>query len=152
MNWIESTGWWSPLLMVGVFVAGSLLTVWRLESMSAGGLEGTVLGTLITPYITGMGNLFFAFLIARQKSGSATEVFTNCLVNNVTNMTLVLGLPAIIWNMSVVPEKTAAKKAKGKPSVKTHEINRLSVLLTLTAILFFTGTTWALGSDRKSTR
>ncbi|HZV36189.1 MAG TPA: sodium:calcium symporter, partial [Verrucomicrobiae bacterium] len=149
MNWIESTGWWSPLLMVGVFVAGSLLTVWRLESMSAGGLEGTVLGTLITPYITGMGNLFFAFLIARQKSGSATEVLTNCLVNNVTNMTLVLGLPAVIWSMDLFATKSDGKKSKAKAPANTHEVNRLSLLLTLTAVLFFTGTTWALGADGK---
>jgi cation:H+ antiporter len=49
--------------------------------------------------------------------------------------------------MNVVPEKSGGKKAKGKNPANTHEINRLTLLLTLTAILFFTGTTWALGSD-----
>ncbi len=139
--------------MVGVFLAASLLTIWRLESMSAGGLEGTVLGTLVTPYITGMGNLIFAWVLAR-KGGAATEVLTNCLVNNVTNMTLVLGVPAAIWKLNLLPEKadpgksnTAKKSAKPKKSAHIHTVNRLSLLLTLTAVLFFTGVTWALGAD-----
>ena len=71
---------------------------------------------------------------------------TNSLVNNVTNMTLVLGLPAIIWGMNVIPPKkkpdAAAKKSKGGSS---YELNRLSLLLTLLAVLFFTGVVWAMG-------
>ncbi len=139
--------------MVGIFLAASFLTIWRLESVSAGGLEGTVLGTLVTPYLTGMGNLIFAYVLGR-KGGAATEVMTNCLVNNVTNMTLVLGLPAVIWKLNVMPDKPnsaksngAKKSAKSKKSSHLHTVNRLSLLLTLTAVLFFTGTTWALGSD-----
>ena len=31
--------------------------------MSAGGLDGTVLGTLVTPYMTGLGNLYFAYVL-----------------------------------------------------------------------------------------
>jgi cation:H+ antiporter len=140
--------------MVALFLAAALLTIWRLESMSAGGLDGTVLGTLVTPYITGLGNLIFAFVIARQH-GSATDVLTNCLVNNVTNITLVLGIPAVIWRLNLNP---AAPKNKGKKPAKspkaakpssTNEVNRLSLLLTLTAVLFFTGATWALGADGK---
>jgi cation:H+ antiporter len=151
VKWIESTGQWSPLLMVALFLAAALLTIWRLESISAGGLEGTVIGTLVTPYITGLGNLIFAYVIARQKDGSATDVLTNCLVNNVTNMTLVLGIPAVIWRLNLNP--AAVKKSKGKKPAKaakptsTNEVNRLSLLLTLTAVLFFTGATWALGAD-----
>jgi cation:H+ antiporter len=148
---IEGTGAWAPWLFVGIFLAASFLTIWRLERMAEGGLEGTVLGTLVMPYCSGMGNLIFAYILGRQ-GGSATEVMTNCLVNNVTNMTLVLGLPAIIWGLNIVP-KSADKKnggtktAKSKKTGRIHEVNRLSLLLTLMAILFFTGTTWALGSD-----
>ena len=145
IKWIESTGIWSPWLFVAMFLVASLLTIWRLESMSAGGLDGTVLGTLVTPYITGLGNLIFAYVLAR-KGGPATEVMTNCLVNNVTNMTLVLGVPAIIWKMNIIPAKREGKAKKG---AHVHEVNRLSLLLTLTAVLFFTGTTWALGADGK---
>jgi cation:H+ antiporter len=150
---IESTGEWAPWLMVGIFLVASLLTVWRLESMSAGGLEGTVLGTLVTPYFTGMGNLIFAYVLGR-KGGSSTEVLTNCLVNNVTNMTFVLGLPAVIWGLSLMPSKANAgkatgKKTKAKVGASSHEINRLSLLLTLTAVLFFTGACWALGANGK---
>ncbi len=141
-------GAWTPWLFLGLFLAASFLMIWRLENMSADGLEGTVLGTLVMPYCSGIGNLIFAFVLGR-KGGSSTEVMTNCLVNNVTNMTLVLGLPAIFWRMSIIPEKKngGAKTAKAKKGAVTHEVNRLSLMLTLIAILFFTGTTWALGQD-----
>jgi cation:H+ antiporter len=150
IRWIESTGAWSPWIFTGVFLAASLLTIWRLESMSSGGLDGTVLGTLVTPYMTGMGNLIFAYILGR-KGGSATEVMKNCLVNNVTNMTLVLGLPAVFWSMNILgPRKVSAKKSgKAKKPSRGPEINRLSLLLTLLAVLFFTGLTWFLGADGK---
>ena len=157
---IEGTGQWAPWIFLAVFLGASFLMIWRLESMAAGGLEGTVLGTVVMPYCSGIGNLIFAYVLGRQ-GGSSTEVLTNCLVNNVTNMTLVLGLPAIIWGLNIIPAKqeSAAKDGKGgkggkagkagkaKNSGRVHEINRLSLLLTLIAMLFFTGTTWALGSD-----
>src|ERR1700677_1300107 len=150
MTWIEHTGVWAPWIFTGIFLFASLLTIWCLERMSAGGMEGTVLGTLITPYITGLGNLIFAFILGR-KGGSATDVMTNCLVNNVTNLTLVLGLPAIFWNLNLFAGKKEPAKKSAKPDKRagTREVNRLSLLLTLVAVLFFTGTTWALGSDGK---
>ena len=167
---IEATGHWAPWLFLALFLAASFLMIWRLEAMSAGGFEGTVLGTLVMPYCSGMGNLVLAFILG-QTGGNGAEMMTNSLVNNVTNMTLVLGLPAIFWGMHILPQKKAAKKAAvavkkkktnvklkaevkseakagkkngGKPG-KEHELNRLSLLLTLTAVLFFTGAVWALG-------
>ena len=123
--------------------------IWALEAMNAGGLEGTVLGTLITPYCTGIGNLLVAFVVGRD-GGSGAEVMTNALVNNVTNMTLLIGLPAIFWAMNVMPQGAAAKgKRKRRGNNREHEINRLSLLLTLTAVLFFTGAVWALARDGK---
>ena len=62
--------------------------------------------------------------------GSGSEVMTNALVNNVTNMTLLLGLPAIFWNMNLLPASKAKKKKRG--GNREHEVNRLSLLLTLT--------------------
>lgn len=120
--------------------------IWRLEAMSAGGLEGTVLGTLVMPYCSGMGNLIFAFVLG-AKAGPGKEMLTNALVNNVTNMTLMLGLPAIFWRMSVLPPEKAQKSKKKKANQQVHKINRLSLLLTLTAVLFFTGVAWALAAD-----
>ena len=61
-------------------------------------------------------------------------------------MTLLIGLPAVIWNMQVLPE---GKSKKTKGGGKEHQIHRLSLLLTLTAALFFTGAVWALGRDGK---
>ena len=153
IKWIESTGYWSPWLFLAMFLAASFLMIWVLELMSSGGLEGTVLGTLVMPYCSGLGNLIFAYVLGRA-GGDATEVLKMCLMNNVTNMTLILGLPAIIWGMNVMSEKSASGKKSGrsKKNAHTHEVNRLSLLLTLTAVLFFTGATWALGADGKIDR
>jgi cation:H+ antiporter len=145
---IESTGAWSPTAFLCVFIVASLLMIWRLEAMSDVGFEGTVLGTLIMPYCSGIGNLIFAFLLARR-SGPGEEVMTNALVNNVTNLTLLIGLPALFWSAktSATP-KGRSKRRCGQPADHVH---RLSMLLTLTAVLFFTGAVWALGRDGRLT-
>ncbi len=129
-----------------IFLAGSMLMIWRLESMNASGMEGTVLGTLVMPYCSGLGNLVFAYVLGKS-GGNSREVMTNCLVNNVTNMTLLIGLPAAIWGMSLAVKKKAAPAKKGKTTADPQRVNRLSLLLTLTAAAFFTGVTWALGRD-----
>lgn len=148
---IERTGAWAPWCFLALFIAGSVLMIWRLEAMSAGGLEGTVLGTLVMPYCSGIGNLIFAFVLA-AKNGSGSEVLTNCLVNNVTNLTLLIGLPTMFWGMNLSP--SAKAKAKGGKKKKRnadqeHHLNRLSLLLTLTAVAFFTGAVWALARKGK---
>jgi cation:H+ antiporter len=138
---IESTGVYAPWCFLAIFLAAALLMIWRLEAMSADGFEGTVLGTLIMPYCSGIGNLIFAFLLASQR-GPGAEVMTNALVNNVTNLTLLIGLPAIIWQAN-------GKSGKGKS--KKAASSRWSMVFTLVAVLFFTGVTWALGRDGKIT-
>ena len=146
---MEGAGVWAPWLFLLLFMASSFLMIWRLEAMNASGLEGTVLGTLVMPYCSGMGNLIFAFVLG-AKGGPGTEVLTNCLVNNVTNLTLLIGLPTIIWGMNGMPggKAKATKKQKQKEN-QERRINRLSMLLTLTAVLFFTGAVWALTRDRR---
>lgn len=126
--------------------------IWRLEAMSADGFEGTVLGTLIMPYCSGIGNIIFAFLIAHQR-GPGAEVMTNALVNNVTNLTLLIGLPALFWQTKSASSGSGSGKGKPKKDgasakPKSH---RFSILFTLMAVLFFTGTVWALGRDGKLT-
>ncbi|MCF7689396.1 MAG: sodium:calcium symporter [Cephaloticoccus sp.] len=127
--------------------------MWRLEAMLDHGLEGTALGTLIMPYCSGLGNLIFVGLMVAQK-GAANEVLINCLVNNVTNLTLLLGLPALIWGLIVIPAAKGKSRKPARPGKAQTEsrLNRLSLLLTLTAVLFFTGAVWALGSDGMLTR
>ncbi len=163
IHWIEAQGVWAPWLFLALFLAASFLLIWRLEAMSSGGFEGTVLGTLVMPYCSGMGNLIFAFILG-QTGGNGADVMINSLVNNITNMTLVLGLPAIFWGMHILPPKKFAAAKKKKSAVKLsaqaeakmeakaggkggqeHELNRLALLLTLTAVGFFTGAVWALG-------
>ena len=148
IHWIEAKGPWAPWLFLALFVAASFLMLWRLEVLSAKGFEGTVLGTLVMPYCTGMGNLILAFIYGCNGLGGA-DIATNNLVNNITNMTLLLGLPAIFWGIKVLPAKgkSSGKSLARKSTAagKTQQLNRLSLLLTLTAVLFFTGAVWALG-------
>ena len=141
---IQALGPWG---LVGLFLASSFLLIWRLERMGKGGVEGTVLGTLVMPYCSGIGNLLFVYVIGRSPI-AGTEVMTNCLVNNVTNLTLLIGLPAILWGMNLSPQSTGGAKKRKKGEVE-RRVNRLSLLLTLTAVLFFTGAVWALGRDGK---
>ena len=142
---MEASGDWAPWLFLILFIAASFLMIWRLEAMNESGLEGTVLGTLVMPYCSGMGNLIFAFVLG-AKGGPGEEVLTNALVNNVTNMTLLIGLPTVFWSMNVLPTAKAKKKKSIK---KEHQINRLSLLLTLAAVVFFTGAVWAMARDGK---
>src|ERR1700722_11761224 len=142
IHWIEAKGVWAPWLFVALFIVASFIMIWRLEAMSARGFENTALGTLIMPYCSGMGNLIYAFVLGRQ-GGSGADVMTNNLVNNVTDMTLVLGVPTVIWGIKLLPNKgknSEGKKAKAAGQV--HELNRLSLLLTLAAVIFFTGAVW----------
>lgn len=150
---LEPFGLVHPLTFAVLFVAVSLFMIWRLEAMASHGLEGTALGTLITPYCSGLGNLFFVYLMVRE-GGNGTEVMTNCLVNNVTNLTLLLGLPAVLWGLDVFPSGPSARggrrpSAKGARVQTEQRISRLSLLLTMTAVAFFTGATWVLGQDGK---
>jgi cation:H+ antiporter len=147
-QWLESTGAYAPWWFVALFLSASCLMVWRLEAMSDGGFEGTVLGTLVMPYCSGLGNLVFAFLMGSHAAGGK-EVLTNALVNNFTNLTLLIGLPTLLWSMNVLPQEgdKPKKKKKGKSDGKAQQLNRLALLLTITAVLFFTGATWALARD-----
>ena len=151
-DFIDSLGLTSPWTYLGLFLAGSLLMLWRLEAMLDHGLESTALGTIVMPYCTGLGNLIFVYLVVAH-DGPTREVLTNCLVNNVTNLTLVLGVPALLWGLAVVPGLPAiggrGGRRGGDPGPR---INRLSLLLTLAAVLFFTGAVWILGQDGRLDR
>ena len=145
------TGVW---VYLALFLAASLLMMWRLEALLDHGLEGTAVGTLVMPYCSGLGNLIFVALVATRENQSQ-EVVTNCLVNNVTNLTLLLGLPALCWGLQVRGKKKAGKSAGKSAAAKSpakqagteQQLTRLSLLLTLFAVLFFSGVTWVLGAD-----
>ncbi len=152
-HWIELLGLTSPWTYGVLFLAASLLLVWRLEALLDHGLEGTALATLVMPYCSGLGNLLFVWIVARQ-GGPAGEIAVNAVVNNATNLTLLLGLPALIWGLRLsAPAGDAPAKARGKRKKHAADadlprrLNKLALLLTLTAALFFTGAVWALGRD-----
>jgi len=140
----QAAGKLDPWFSLAFFMAASFLMIWRLGALERKGLEGTVLGTLIMPYASGFSNLIFAFIMGRS-GGNGTLVLENCLVNNVTNLTLLIGLPALIWGLNIFPEKSSDRFSAGP--FKTHRLNRLSLLLTLLAAFFFTGALWALSRD-----
>lgn len=151
-TFIEGLGLTHPLTYIFLFLGASLLMIWRLEAMMDHGLEGTALGTLVMPYCSGLGNLIFVGVMA-ERGGAAKEVLTNSLVNNVTNLTLLLGLPALIWGLVVVgvPPGGRARKSGAGAGV-LQQVNRLSLVLTLVAVMFFSGAVWALGLDGRLTR
>jgi cation:H+ antiporter len=124
-----------------LFLAASALMVWRLDAMTAYGFEGTALGTLVMPFCSGLGNLIFVVVLVRT-GGPGTEVLTNALVNNVTNLTLLLGLPALWFGLRVMPEKRVRK-----PELIERRLHRLSLLFTILAVGFFSGAVWALSRD-----
>lgn len=135
---------------LALFLAASLLMMWRLEALQHHGLEGTALGTLIMPYCSGLGNVIFVLLVASGK-GDGAAIVTNSLVNNVTNLTLLLGLPALIWGLQLrLPGKTArgsVNRKKAAAAGAERQLTQLSLLLTLFAAIFFSSVTWALGAD-----
>lgn len=116
--------------------------IWRLHAMESKGFEGTVLGTLIMPYCSGFANLVFAYVMSKSASNGGL-VIENCLVNNATNLTLILGLAAI-FGSTAVAQKGVAKQKK---HAEFFRINRLNLLFTLIALFLFTGTLWALAKD-----
>lgn len=133
-----------PWFSLCLFLATSGLMIQRLEAMENQGLEGTVLGTVIMPYCSGISNLIFAFVLGRA-GGSGSLVLENCLVNNATNLTLLIGLPALLWHLDIYPGRS--KKKKKAAVAAKYRINHLSLLLTLIAVMFFSGVTWALARD-----
>lgn len=133
-------GSWTPLALVGVFLLSSLLIIWRLEMMTHRGVEGTVLGTLFMPYFSGLGNLVFVGIVLTQ-NGPAEEVAINSWTNNITNLCLLLALPALFWGLRL------NSKSKAKKALRESKLHRLSLALTLVAMIFFSLIVWVLGQD-----
>jgi cation:H+ antiporter len=131
-------------MLLVVFLAASLVMIWRLHAMESKGFEGTVLGTLIMPYCSGFANLICAYVMSSAASNGGL-VIENCLVNNATNLTLILGLAAIFGSTALLQKGGA--KPKSKVQAEFHRINRLNLLFTLIALFLFTGTLWALAKD-----
>lgn len=135
-----------PLVLLTLFMFASLVMTRRLEIMENKGFEGTILGTLIMPYCSGFPNLMFALVMSR--SGNRGDlVIENSIVNNVTNLTLILGLAILLGPGRQASNKKLKKKSNfSNDSLKIH---RLNLLLTLIALFLFTGTLWALGGNQE---
>lgn len=141
LNRIEGVaGGMTPVLMAGLFVVASLLIVWRLEVATGRGVKGTVLGTLVMPYFSGLGNLIFVGLALRDGTPGG-EVFRNAIVNNLTNLTLILGGVSLVAGLSLRSE------SKNRGARRESRLNRLSLALSLLAMVFFTFATYGLAMD-----
>lgn len=146
----------NPLSLLALFALASIVMIWRLHAMEGKGFEGTVLGTLIMPYCSGSSNLIFAYVMSRagdSSGGNGGQVLENCIVNNVTNLTLILGLAAILSPAVIVPKSSGSNinpRYKRKEPANPRgdpRLLRLELLFTLVALFLFTGTLWALAKD-----
>jgi cation:H+ antiporter len=135
----------NPLILLAVFVVATFIMIWRLHMMESKGFEGTVLGTLIMPYCSGFANLVFAYVMSSSASNGRL-VIENCLFNNATNLTLILGMSAVFGSAAVITKGNTRQRTK--KHAEFHRINRLNLLFTLIALFLFTGTLWALAKDR----
>ena len=133
-----------PLFQLILFVAANAMMIWRLHVMERKGFEGTVLGTLIMPYCSGFANLVFAYVMSSSANNGAA-VIENCLVNNTTNLTLILGLTAVFGSAAALPTTKTMIKRHAEYSF----INRINLLFSLVALFLFTGTLWALSNDKE---
>lgn len=134
----------NPFTLLALFIAANFLMIWRLHAMESKGFEGTVLGTLIMPYCSGFANLVFAYVMSSAAANGGL-VIENCLVNNATNLTLILGLAVLLGSTTIRKKGTA--KSSSKKIAEFARINRLNLLFTLIALFLFTGTLWALAKD-----
>ncbi len=162
----DTLGLGHPATYLVLFLAASLLLVWRLEVMLERGLEGTALGALVMPLCSGMGNLLFVW-VARQQGVPAEEVAVNALGNNLTNLLLILPGVALFGALSLRAAGSGAsprgagrgarKKAggggRGKVDADTKtRLNALALHLTLGAAAAFALIAWALGLDGRFDR
>ncbi|WP_022664925.1 sodium/calcium exchanger membrane region [Desulfospira joergensenii] len=125
-----------PVQMLLLFFLSSMVMIWRLNAVEKKGFQGTMVGTLVMPYCSGFANLAFAFVMGRSGNGGGL-VIENCIVNNLTNLTLILGIPALFRGLNL----------KQKTNDPEERIGYISLLLSLTALLFFTGAAWTLARD-----
>lgn len=129
--------WWQLLLC---FLSCSFLMIFSLNAVEKNGFEGTLVGTLVMPYFSGFPNLCFAWLMARSNANGAL-VLENCLVNNVTNLTLIPALPAILWGLTL---------SHGKETLSPDmRISLLSLLLSILALGFFSLALFYMSKDGK---
>jgi len=144
-NSISSLGALALYACLTLFLLASLLVVWRLEVMSGQGVEGTVLGTIFMPFCSGLGNVVFALVLALN-AGDGNDVVINCLFNNITNLTLLIGAPILIWSMASIPRQ------KSQKAIREFRIGRLALGLNLVAAFFFSFILWALAVDGEISR
>ncbi len=92
------------------------------------------------PYFSGLGNLIFVAVVL-NRNGPAEEIAVNVWTNNLTNLCLLLALPTLIWGLNL------AAGSRAKKAQRESKLHRLSLALTLVALIFFNAMVWMLGQD-----
>lgn len=92
------------------------------------------------PYFSGLGNLLLIAVVLRD-NGPAEEIAINAWTNNITNLCLLLAVPALIWGLQL------NSKSKAKKAQRESKLHRLSLAFTLIAMIFFSLIVWVLGQD-----
>lgn len=99
-----------------------------------------MLAKLLMPYFSGLGNLVFVWVVL-YRNGPAEELAINAWTNNLTNLCLLLALPALTVGLNL------NAKSRTKQAQRESNINRLSLALSLVAMILFSLTVWVLGQD-----
>ncbi|THB77016.1 MAG: sodium:calcium symporter, partial [Desulfobacteraceae bacterium] len=136
-----------PFHYLVVFCLVQYLLINRLNSLEKKGFEGTEIGTLVMPYCSGVANIIFVYVVA-ESNLPGIPVIENCVVNNVTNLTFILGVTTLFYPITIVsrsPEERHSLKEvmKRRQTMIKTKIDQVNLTGTSITLLFFTGVLWA---------
>jgi len=141
-----------PFHYLVIFCLVQYVLINRLNSLENRGFEGTEIGTLVMPYCSGVANIIFVYVVA-ESSLSGVAIIENCVVNNVTNLTFILGMTTFIYPITIVSRsiqksKSVKKRLLNQRKVIKTKIDQVNLTATTVTLLFFTCVLWALSKDR----
>jgi cation:H+ antiporter len=138
-------GAWTPGLLLALFLLGSFLMLWRTVAMTNQGGSSQVISRLARPYISSLGNLLFIWIVIKRAIPE-TELVLNLWTNNLTSLCLLLALPALIWGLDL------NAKSRAQKVLRENKRQRLSLALTLSAMICYYLITWQINRDGEINR
>ena len=141
----EFAGDWTPWALLALYTLSTALILWRLHAMAQRGRSSAVLSAGLLPYATGWGNLCLVWLLLRI-DGPTEAIPLNLWTNNLTSLSLMLALPALIWGLKLIPDSQSKKSSPASPAV------RGPLILNCISFILFSLATWQLGQDGEINR
>jgi cation:H+ antiporter len=129
-----------PWLLLALFALSICLILWRMNRIVHRAAKGSALSALLLPYCSGLGNLFLVWSLLKNEAAPKALII-NAWTNNLNSLCLLLALPALIWGMNLNAH-SRAKKALQKAKAQ-----RISLSLSLVALICFSLLVWAFGHD-----